>query len=206
MSLSLLRLAYAPLFSLSLVACVAEDDGAGSAEPISSQESALTEQAVEGTVLAMAPITSGSPAVVAAAYQASFGTGGLSCATVASDDLTYVTVTFACTGALATTGSVHLQLVSPTKLEATADLTIGGVAIDGSLSVTVPIDPAAERTFEGEISIEGSRRSLTAEAMASWKATGDCVTYDASGSIAAEGPHGSAAGSFEISGKTVCRK
>jgi hypothetical protein len=202
---SFLRLAPLSL-SLSLVACATDDAGSGSAEPISSQESAMTHQAVEGTVIAMAPITSNNPATIAAAYRASFGAGGASCATVATDDLTFVTVTFACTGALATTGSLELRRTSPTTVEATADLAIGGVALDGSLEVTVPVAPSEERTFEGQITITGSRRTLTAGAAASWTSNGDCVTYSATGNVLAEGPRGSASAAFEVDAKTVCQE
>ena len=207
MSISLLRLAPLSL-SLSLVACVADGSGedTGAAEPVSSQEAAMTQGAVEGVVIAMAPVTSNNPSTVAAAYRASFTAGGASCATVATDNLTFVTVTFACSGALATSGSIHLELTSPTTFEATADLTIGGVAMDGTLQVTVPASSSAERSFEGEISITGPRRMLTAQAAASWTSTDTCVTYDATGSVVAEGPRRSAATMFEIEARTVCRE
>jgi outer membrane lipoprotein SlyB len=197
----LLRLAPLSL-SLSLVACATDD--AGSAEPISSQEAAMTQQAVEGAVVAMAPATSNNLATIAAAYRASFTIGGASCATVATDDLTFVTVTFACGGALATTGSIDLRLASPTTLEATADLTIGGVSLDGSLELTVPLAPSAERTFEGQLTITGSQRTLTVDAAASWIRDNGCVTYSAAGNVVAEGPRGSASATFEVDGKTVC--
>lgn len=115
-------------------------------------------------------------ASIAASFQASFGLGGLSCATVATNDTTFVDVTFNCNGLLATTGSLHVERASATSLEATADLTIGGVAIDASLVVTVPASPTAERTFEGSLSIETPNRTLSAEAEASWLKTGACVT------------------------------
>lgn len=206
MSRSMLRLVSLPLtLSLSLAACVA-DDSSSSGDPISSQESAATTQAVEGVVVAMAPVAGGSPATIAAAYRQSLGAGGLSCATVATDDLTFVTVTFACTGPLATTGTIHLQLTSLTKLEATAELAIGGASIDGSFQVTVPVDPAAQRTFQGELSIEGPRRMLAADATASWTSSGACVTYSASGSVEAEGPVRSGSATFQVTAKTACRQ
>ncbi len=203
MSNSSLSLASLSL-SLSLVACAS--DGSGSTEPISSQEAAMTNQAVEGAVIAMAPVTSNNLATIAAAYRASFSTGGASCATVATDNLTFVTVTFACTGALATTGSIDLRLTSPTTFEAAAALTIGGVSIDGTLEVTVPPAPSEERTFEGQLTITGARRTLTADAAASWTASGECVTYSAAGDVVAEGPRGSASAGFEIDAKTVCQE
>jgi len=206
MSRSIARLVSLPLaLSLSLAACADQEGETG--EPISSQESAATTAAVEGVVVAMAPAGSGSLATIAASYRAAFGLGGLGCATVATDDLTFVTVSFSCTGLLATTGSIHLQLTSPTKLEATAELTIGGasgVSIDGAFEVNVPADPAAQRSFEGELTIEGPRRTLAADASASWTANGRCVTYSASGNIAAEGPRGSASATFDVDARTVC--
>src|SRR5689334_3861123 len=129
MSLSMLRLVSLSL-ALPFAACVTDDASSSSSDPISKEESAVTTQAVEGTVVAMAPVTSTSPATIAAAYKAAFTAGVASCATVATDNLTYVNVTFACTGPLATSGSIHLQLTSPTTIEATSDLMIGGVAID----------------------------------------------------------------------------
>lgn len=199
MSISMLRLAPLSL-SLSLAACIADE--AGSAEPVSAQEAAVTSQAMEGVVVTMAPITSNNVLAIAASYRLSFQAGGASCATVASDDLTFVTVTFACAGPLATSGTIHLELTSPTTFEATTDLTIGGVAIDGALEVSVPVSPAAPRTLDADLSIAGPRRALTAEGMASWSVTGACLTYSSSGSITA----GSAAGSFEVDGRTVCRE
>jgi hypothetical protein len=117
-----------------------------------------------------------------------------------------VNVTFACSGALATTGSIHLELESPQTFQATADLTVGGVSFDGSLLVTVPAIPSTERTFEGQITIMGPRRSLTAEVAAGWTSSGTCVTYSASGSVAAEGPRGSASSTFDIDAKTLCQE
>jgi hypothetical protein len=201
MSHSLLRLAPLSL-SLSLVACVAQDTA--TEEPITTQESTMATGAVEGTVVAMAPITSGGPASVAAAYRASFGLDGARCATVETDNLTFVTVTFACAGPLATTGSIHLELKSATTLEASADLSIGGTDVNGSLLVTIPAAPGAQGSFDGEISITGPRRTLTADASASWTVNGSCVTYSASGEISAEGPRRSASTTFDVNAKTVC--
>lgn len=210
MSRSMLRLASLPLslsltasLAASLAACATQDDDTG---PISAQESAATTEAVEGVVVAMAPATSGSPSSVAAAYRATYGTGGAACATVATDDLTYVTITFSCTGPLATTGSIHLQLTSPTQLEATADLAIGGVSIDGALQLAVPLDPSAARSFQGEITIAGPRRMLTADTTASWTSSGACVTYSASGSVAASGPARAGSATFDVTSRTVCRQ
>ncbi|HWO18152.1 MAG TPA: hypothetical protein VNO30_05230 [Kofleriaceae bacterium] len=197
-----LSLALALPLSLSLAACATDDEPTG--EPISSQESAMTQQAVEGTVVAMAPITSTSPALIAASFRQSFGLGGFGCATVASDDLTFVSVTFSCTGLLSTTGTLRVERVSPTTLEATAELTVGNVSLDGQVTVTIPVTPGAERTLDAELTIAGPRRSLAAEASASWTANGACVTYSASGSVAAEGPQRSAAATFEVDGRTVC--
>ena len=204
MSISMLRLvslSASLCASLSLVGCATEDSG----EPITTQESAMASSAVEGMVMAMAPASGGNVVTIAAAYRASFGTGGLSCATVATDDLSYVTVTFACQGLLATSGTLRVELESPTQLKATADLTIGELSIDGSALLNVPVNPSAERTLEAELSIDGPRRTLTAEAEASWTANGSCVTYSSSGSVEAEGPRGSASGSFEVNARTVCR-
>jgi hypothetical protein len=207
MSLSLLRFVSLSLtLSLPLVACVASDDDASSSEPISAQESAVATGAVEGAVVAMAPIASTSPASIAASYRAAFGAGAASCATVATDNLTYVTVTFACTGVLATTGSVHLQLTSPTTLEAMANLTVGGVEIDGELQLSVPASPSSQRTFEGSLSIVGPRRMLTADASASWIVNGSCLTYSASGNVAAEGPVGKGSSTFEVTSRTICHQ
>jgi hypothetical protein len=198
MSLSLLRLAVLPL-SLSLVACADEP-----AEPLSAAESAATTAAVEGMVVAISPITGTDLTSIAASFQASFGLGGLSCATVATNDTTFVDVTFNCTGLLSTSGALHIERVSPTSLEATAALTIGGIAINGALLVTVPASPTAERTFEGSLSIETPNRMLAAEAEASWRRVGPCVTYSASGNVVAEGPRGRAEGTIEIDDHTVC--
>jgi hypothetical protein len=200
MSISMLRLLSLSA-SLSLVACATEDSG----EPITAQESALASSAMEGMVMTMAPASGGTVVSIAASYRATFGTGGLSCATVATDDVSYVTVSFACQGLFATTGSLRVELESPTKLKATADLTIGDVSIDGSAELTVPTNPSAERTLEASFSIDGPRRALSAEAEASWTASGKCVTYSSSGSVDAEGPRGSASGSFEVNARTVCR-
>jgi hypothetical protein len=205
---TLLRLAPLSL-SLSLVACAAQGaQGAesGSSEPITGQESAATTAAVEGVVVAMAPITSGSPATVAASYRAIFGTGAAGCATIATDDLTFVTVTLACTGPLTASGEIQLALTSPTTFDATVDLKIGGVAIDGSLTVTAPLLPAAEGTLEGELVIDGPRRTLTAEAHASWVKAGECLTYSSSGSVTAEGLARSASATFAVDARTVCRE
>jgi hypothetical protein len=205
MSISPVRfasLALALPLSLSITACATDDEPTG--EPISSQESAMTQQAVEGTVVAMAPITSTSPTVIAASFRQSFGLGGFGCATVATDDLSFVTVTFTCTGLLSTTGTLHVERVSPTTLEATAELTVGGVSLDGALTVTIPATPGAERSLDAELTIVGPRRTLAAEAAASWTQAGSCVTYSASGSVAAEGPRRSAEATFGVDGKTVC--
>ncbi len=202
MSHSLLRLVTLPL-SLSLVACLAQESDPG--EPISSQESALTEQAVEGMIVAMAPATSGNAATIAAEFSASFGTGGASCATVETDDLTFVTVTFACPGPLATTGSIHLQLASPAKLEATADLTINGVKLDAALELSASATTTGQGSFDGEISIEGTRRTLVADVSATWTRTDTCVTYSAAGSVTAEGPRGNASATLDVDGRTICQ-
>jgi hypothetical protein len=205
MSISLLRLvSLSCSLSLSLVACVSSDSESGSAEPISNQESAMTAQAVEGVVLTMAPITSTSPVTLAASYRAAFGVGGVSCATVDTDDLTYVDVTFACTGPLATTGSIHLQLTSPTTLEATADLAVGGISIDSSVHVEIPATQSSPRTLDASLTIAGPHRMLSADATASWTASGSCVTYTASGSVTAEGLAASGSATFEVDARTVC--
>jgi hypothetical protein len=201
MSLSSLRLAsFALALPLSLVACT-DDDGAK--DPISTQESALGTSAVEGVVVAMAPITSTSPALIAASFRQSFG-GMVSCAAVATDDVSFVTVTFSCTGLLAMTGTLHIERVSPTQLEATADLKVGEIEIEGSVAMTLPALPDSTRTLDAELSIVGPRRMLAAEATASWVTNGSCVTYSASGSIAAEGPRGSGEATLEVDDRTVC--
>jgi hypothetical protein len=198
MSISLLRLAVLPL-SLSLVACADEP-----AEPLSAAEAATTTAAVEGMVVTISPITGTDLAAIAASFQASFGLGGLSCATVATNDTTFVDVTFDCNGLLATSGTLHVERTSATSLEATADLTIGGVAIDGALVVNVPASPTAERTFAGSLTIETPNRTLAADAEASWRKTGSCVTYSASAEVLAEGPRGRAEGTIEVDDHTVC--
>lgn len=202
MSHSMLRFVSVPLaLSLSLAACADEADNS---DPITSQESAAATQAVEGVVVAMAPASGGSLAKIAAAYRASFGTGGLSCATVATDDLTFVSVTFTCTGPLATAGSIQLELTSATKLEASVDLAIGGVTLDGSFELNVPLDPTAQRSFHGELTIDGLQRTLSTEATASWTSNGACVTYSASGNISASGPRGNGSADLEVTARTVC--
>jgi hypothetical protein len=198
MSISLLRFAVLPL-TLSLVACA--DDPA---EPLSAADSAATAAAMEGMVVSISPITGGDLASIAASFQASFGLGGLSCATVATDDATFVTVSFDCSGLLATSGMLHVELASPTSFEATAELTIGGLEVNGAVLVNVPADPNAARTFEGSVSIETPNRTLTADAEASWRKTGSCVTYSASGEVVAEGPNGRAEGTVEVDEHTVC--
>jgi hypothetical protein len=203
MSHTLLRIASVSL-SLSLVACAAQESGSDDA--VTAQESAATTQAVEGMVVAMAPADRGGPAAVAAAYHASFGADGLRCATIATDNLTFVDVTFACTGPLATTGTIRLELTSPTTFAATADLTVGGVEIAASLDLSVPLAPSAEGSFDGELVIAGPRRMLTADAHASWVVNGACVTYSSEGSIEAQGPAGSGSATFEVDARTVCRQ
>lgn len=202
MSLSSLRLVSLALaLPLSLVACTDEDRAE---DPITTQESAMATSAMEGVVVTMAPITSTSPALIAASFKQSFG-GVVSCATVATDDTTFVDVTFSCTGLLATTGTLHIERVSPTKLEATADLKVGEIEISGSVALTLPALPGGTRTLDAEISIAGPRRMLAAEASASWVTNGSCVTYSASGNITAEGPRGSGEATLEVDDRTVCR-
>ena len=198
MSHSSLRFAALPL-TFSLVACASEP-----AEPLSAVESAATAAAVEGMVVAISPLTGGDLGAIAASFQASFGLGGLSCATVVTDDTTFVDVSFNCIGLLSTTGSLRVELVTPSKFEATAELTIGGIEVNGALVVSIPSNPGAARSFEGNLSIETPNRLLTADAEASWTRTGRCVTYSASANVLAEGPRGRAAGSIELDEHTVC--
>jgi hypothetical protein len=201
MSNTLLRLAPLSL-SLSLVACAGQEEGSES--PVTSQETAAATGAVEGMVVAMAPITSANVVTIAASYRATFGLDGLRCATVDTDSLTFVKVTFGCQGLLNTSGDIRLTLTSPTTFTADVDLTIAGIAIDASLDVSVPAAAGSERTLDGELSIEGASRSLEADVHASWTAQSSCATYSASGGITATGPHGTAEATFDVDAKTVC--
>lgn len=188
---------------VALVACASRSEPA---EPISTAESAVTTASVESTVVAMSPITSADAATIAASYQAMYpqlnGVDGGSCATVETDNRTFVRVTFACSGPLATTGELMLAITSLTTVEATANLTIGQTAIDGSVVVTIPASASTPRTLEGDLVIAGPERELDASASASWLVNGTCVTYSASGSVSV----GTASKTFEITNRTACRE
>jgi hypothetical protein len=188
----------------ALTACLGRrgDD----AEPISAIESAAMSAATESTIVALSPITSANASAIAAAYAQAYpqptGADGGSCATIETDNLTFVKVTFACQGIFQTTGTLQLAITSPTSIETTSDLTIGSVKIDGVHTLNVPADPAATRTFEGQLSIMGPNRELDSESQASWTVAGNCVTFSASGSVSV----GAASGSFTIANKTVCHQ
>jgi hypothetical protein len=197
--MSLLRLAP---FALGLVAC-ANNQPTG--EPISSAESAAATAAVESTVMAVAPVTSTDAASIAASYMAAYPqalAADGSCVTIETNNLTFVKVTFACTGPFATTGTLEITITSPTTVEATADLTTVNTTINGSLLLTIPASQSAARTLDGDLVIAGPKRELDANATASWVVSGNCVTYSASGNVTV----GSASKSYQISNKTACRE
>jgi hypothetical protein len=197
----MLRLATAMLAIPLAIAC--NRTGSGD-DNISDAETAATTAAVESTVVALSPVTSTDPQQIVAAYTSQY-TQDLalaSCATVETDNRTFVKVTFACTGPLQTTGTLELAITSLSTVEATAALTIGAVAIDGSLVLTVPASAAEPRTLEGSLVIAGPRRELEADASAEWLVSGNCVTFSASGTVAV----GEASKGFAITNRTACRE
>lgn len=186
--------------SFSLVGCASDESE--NTEPVTAAESAVAHGAVEGMVRVMSPVANVNLVAIAASYQSSFLQGGLSCAATALQGTTVLEVTFDCDGLLATTGSLRLEQTSATSFEATADLTIGEVVIDGSLALSAPA--TGPRTLDVSLDIEGGQRSLSIAADASWVPAGPCVTYSASGDIAASGPNGSGAASIDVNSKLLC--
>jgi hypothetical protein len=183
---------FASIASVLLAACATDSTN----EPVSQQEAAITEQAVEDTVVTVSIASTSDLASLAASYRLN------PCASVETNNTTFVTVTYAsCPGRLATTGTIHFELSSLQAMAATIDLTMGGVAIDGELAITLPIDPSKQRTFDGELVITGPRRELTVDATASWLVNGSCVTFDASGMVTASANQSS----WEIIARTACR-
>jgi hypothetical protein len=183
---------FASIASVLLAACATDS----TSEPVSEQEAAITEQAVEDTVVTVSIASTGDLASLAASFQLN------SCATVETNNTTFVTVTFAsCPGRLATAGTIHFERTSLQAMSATIDLAVGGVAIAGELALALPLDASKPRTFDGQLVIEGPRRELTVDAAASWVVQGSCVTFDASGMVAAS----SHQRSWEIIARTACR-
>lgn len=199
--MSMLRLAPFVLF----VACT-QPGTSPNPEPISPAETAAATSAVESAIVAISPINSTNAASIAASFQAMYpqvaAADGGSCVTIETNNLTFVTVTFACQGLFATTGTLHVEITSLTTVEAVADLTIGNVAIDGSVTLTVPASSTSPRTLDGDLVIAGPNRELVASANADWLVTGKCVTFNASGSVAV----GSASKSFQITNRTACHE
>jgi hypothetical protein len=202
----MLRFAAAASVSLALAACANSPE---EEEPVTAAEAAVTQSAVESTVLAFAPITSTDAATIAAQYQMQYGDAlhgatnlDGSCATVETNNLTFVQVTFACTGIFATTGTLRLEITSPTTVRATADLMIRSTKIDGVATLTVPAMSSAPRTLEADLVIDGPNRELTSSADASWVVIGKCVTLNANGTTSV----GTASRSWQIANKTVCHE
>jgi hypothetical protein len=181
---------------------VAACTGSPAEPPITDAETAATTSAVESAVLALAPITvADAPTIAAqyaAAYTPAFAADGRGCATVQSTATT-VEVTFAC---VATTGTLRVEVTSPTTVMATAELTVARLKIDGAAELTVPRDPATPRTLAAELVISGRDRELVATGDASWVANGPCVTLNASGTVAV----GDASKTWQIANKTACRE
>ena len=196
------------LTRLAPIAFIAACNGGSAkpAEPVSPAEEAVATGAVEGTVVALAPINSTNVTTIAAQYQTDYkfrqAADGGSCATVETNGVTYVQVTFACTGPLATTGTLRIEITSPTTVEATADLMIANTKIDGMAKLTIPASATTPRTYEADLVIQGPQRELDASADASWLVNGNCVTWSANGTVSV----GAASKSFAITNKTSCHE
>jgi hypothetical protein len=182
----------APLATLLFAACASEQP----AEPVTEAEAAVTSQAVEDTIVTVSAMNTTDLRLVAAGYRSD-------CAVVETDDLTFVMVTYTCTGPLATHGTIRLELTAPQTVVSTGELAIGGVAIDGSATLTIPADPTKPRTFDGQLTVTGPRRELDAEAHATWIPSGNsCVTINGQGATSV----GAASRTWVITNATACRR
>jgi hypothetical protein len=183
---------FTPLTTLLFAACATEEP----AEPVTEAEAAVTSQAVEDTIVEMSATSSTDLAITAAAYRA------IACAVVETDDLTFVEVTYNCTGPFAAHGTIRLERTAPTTLVSTVELAFGGVSIDGSATLTLPVDAAKPRTFDAQLTVTGPRRELETEVHATWTRSGPCATINASGTTSV----GSAARAWTITNATACRR
>ena len=183
---------FAPLAMLLFTACATEQ----SAEPVTAAEAAVTSQAVQDTIVTMSATSSADLGVAAASYR------GLDCAVVETDNLTFLMVTYNCTGPFATHGTLRLELTAPQTVQSTVDLTIGNVKIDGSATLEIPIDQTKPRTFDAQLTVAGPRRELDTEAHATFTVSGPCATINAQGSTSV----GAAARTWTITNATACRR
>jgi hypothetical protein len=202
--MSSMRLAPLLALSTSLVACATQGE---EEEPVTLAEQNATTSAVEQTVSAMSPITSVNAQSIASAYQMAYSlrnaADGGSCATVETNGLTFVQVTFACTQQLLPiTGTLRLEITSTTTVEATADLKVANTDVDGHAKLTVPANAMAPRTLEANLVIAGPQRELSADADASWVVNGNCLTLNATGMTSV----GAASRSWQITNKTICHE
>jgi hypothetical protein len=173
-------------------ACTAEPP----AEPLSAAESEVMTSAVSDTVEMVSLVGSTNIAVTALTHRL------IPCATVDSDNRTFVTVTYACTRPFAIEGTIHFEKSTPEQLITVSDLLVNKVSIDSATTLVVPTDPTARRTFDGALVVVGPTRELDAVVSASWVVSGRCMVLDAAGFVLLN----SVEHAFTITGKRICRR
>lgn len=166
------------------------------AEPLSAAESEVVTNAVSDTVEMVSVVGSTNIAVTAFTHRL------IPCATVDTDNRTFVTVTYACTKPFAIEGTVHFERSTPEQLITVTDLLVNKVSIDSATTLVVPADPTARRTFDGAMVIAGPTRELDSVISASWVVSGRCIILDAAGFVLLN----SVEHAFTITGKRICRR
>jgi hypothetical protein len=163
---------------------------------LSAEESAVVTKAVEDTVEMLSLVNTTNLAVTALTFRL------IPCATVETDQRTFVTVTYACTAPLKIEGTVHFEKSTPEQLISITDLMINNVSVDSATTLVIPTSPTQPRTFDGALVVVGPTRELDSVVSASWVISGRCMILDAAGFVSIN----SADHSWTITGKRICRR
>lgn len=187
-------------------ACASDDADVGTTDEALQASTSVeaTAEATYATTLIVADASAyasvsaaDAPAQLIAAVQARLEAGLTlpACATIATDDRTYVEVTFAdCAGprglhgvsgtiraevAIEPTACGPLSCVGALLYElSTTGLTLNGTTFSGTWSWRDPVAAGVASTWSGELSIAGPRRTIESSSSASVLVTDGCVSYD----------------------------
>jgi len=198
----------APLATLAACPAADDDSSVGEAQQASTVVETTTETSyVTDLVIAdpsslAAVHTDAAGATIAASVQAKLAAGLTvpACASVTSDNKTFVEVTFTgCTGARGLHGLSGTVRASMTFESApcgnfqcvsgvvyaleTSGLTLNGTTFAGAWQLHDPLAPGEPYTWNGSLSVDGTRQSVESMSSATIAVTDACVTYDLDATI-----------------------